>query len=1278
MKIYITFEQNIVSMRKIKTLTAISTVLLASLAFVCKTYGQEEDFTPIYLNTSYSFEERAADLVSRMTLEEKQGQLINTMPAIHRLGINAYQVWGEALHGVASFFNPIQATSFPNSVALGASWDPDLAQRETKAISDEARGSNYGTITGLTYWSPVVEPARDPRWGRNGESFGEDPFLVSKISSGFVKGFMGDHPKYYKAVPTAKHFAANNSEFNRHDGDSQMDDRDLREYYLDPYRNLILDDKIPSIMTAYNRVNGIPVTADPYLVDQIARKNWGMDGYVTSDCGGVNDIYSNHKYVETAAEATAAALIAGVDCNCGSVYGENAIEALDQQLITEAHIDRALLHVYTIRMKVGEFDPPSMVPYTSITPDVLQSQKHIDLAVEIAEKTPVLLKNNRGILPLDRSLLKKIAILGPKADVVELGPYSGQPAEENKISPLAGIQNYIRKSGAQIEVLHSAGAGTASASNLCHFLSFTIEKEDGTTITYEAKDYAEGSNTLVRTGSNLLGSFTSVKNINNDDWAAYESIDLTNAKSISAYIGVPGDGGVLEIRTGSAGGNLLSTLDFTGMHTGLLGGNINVSSKINQIGVSGHQKIYFVFKAPLSQPIDEATIAKAKSADVALVFIGTDDRTSAEEADRGNLDVPGNQVELIQAVANANANTIVVMQTVGMVEIESFKDLENIPGIIWYGYNGQAQGTAIANILFGDVNPGGKLHSTWYKSVEDLAPITDYNLRGQEGDKSRTYWYYDGPVSYEFGYGISYTTFEYSNFKIDTEKITPNDKVTVSVDVQNTGEVDGDEVVQIYVSTPESHPDLQRPIKRLKGFKRVTIPAGITKTVSVEIDVADLWFWDTENERITFDPGKYLFEVGASSRDIKGTVSAVVSGKFKPVLRTVTAECSNVVLELGSKLQTNVTAALSDDSFYDVENRQVEYSSNRPDVATIDAEGMVTAIGSGVALIEASVTIDGNTQSDTYAVKVRPDLNLNGIALNETPLSNFSPEEHGYSFLYAEGQSTIPVVSAEPSNENARISIEQATGMPGTALIHVEDNRTRESAAYALYFGNEAKSDDFTSSSLGAHWQWERYQQDSVSLDRVNGALTIQAETGDIEGENNDANNLLLQNANTDWTVDTKIALSRTPSVLGEQVGVIAYANDDNFVKVVCKYSRGGFMGMVLIPRFEIITELEGSGSTIVSIPALEVLGDDNAFVIRLKKEGSRYTAFYSTNGEFFEELGTTDVILKEVRVGLLAIKGEKPSPMFSFFNRNSGPVDPGFSADFDYFRIESDGMRGW
>ena len=1265
---------------KIGTIIILS---LALIAFDCNTSKHPtsahsttskiaiNDIIPIYLDTAYSFEERAADLVSRMTLEEKQSQLINTMPAIPRLGINAYQVWGEALHGIASFFKPIAATSFPNSVALGAAWDPELAQKETSAISDEARGSNYGTISGLTYWSPVVEPARDPRWGRNGESFSEDPFLVSQIASGFVRGFMGDDPKYYKSVPTAKHFTANNSEFNRHDGDSKMDDRDLHEYYLDPYRNLILKDKIPSIMTAYNRVNGIPVTANNYLVDQIVRKNWGMDGYVTSDCGGVNDLYAEHKYVRTLAEATAAGLIAGVDCNCGSIYSENAIEAIKENLMTEAHIDKALVHLYTIRMKTGEFDPPSAVPYSNIDPSIIESQKHIDLALEIAEKTPVLLKNDGNILPLNSANLKKIALIGPKANVVELGPYSGQPNEANKITPLSGIQTYIKNVGADIEVFHSVGAGTASSSNLCQFTSFTIEKDDGTTQTYKAEEYVEGSNSLVLNTASV-GPFavTSIKNVNDNDWAAFENIDLTEAKSIKAYINVPGDGGLTEIRTGSINGNLLATLDFTGMHTGIVRGT-NISSEINQIGVSGHQKLFFIFKAPLFQPIDEETINLAKAADIAMVFVGTDDRTSSEEADRGSLAIPGNQLELIKAVAKVNPKTVVVMQTVGMVEIESFKAQANIPGIIWYGYNGQAQGAAIANILFGEVNPGGKLHFTWYQTDKNLAPITEYHLRGQKGNKKRTYWYYDGPVTYEFGYGMSYTSFEYSNFKISNEQITPNDKVIISVDVANTGDREGDEIVQVYVSTPESLPVLERPIKRLKGFQRVTLESREKKTVNIEIDIADLWFWDAEQEKLTFDQGEYVFEIGASSRAIKGTVQARLDGDFISKLRTVVAESKDIIFEIGEQTQTNVTAALSDDSFYQIQESQVSYKSDNPDIAIIDDNGVVSAVGSGVTRITASVTVNGITKSDSYPIKVMPNLKLKSIALNDIGLENFSPDQHGYSFLFSGTQTSIPTITAESEGKDIFISIEQAKKIPGTTLINLVDGRTRETSDYAIYFGTKAESDDFSTESLGAHWLWKNYQSEAVRLDPDKKALTIQTESGDIEGGGNDAKNILYQNANTDWTAETKITLSRAPAVLGEQAGIVAFADEDNFMKAVCKYSMGGFMGMTQIPRLEIISEVDGSGSTIASLPAEKALGENNTFTLKIEKKGSRYTIYYSADGENYAMLGIVDLVLKNVNVGLLAVKGQKHGRRRSAEAAGNEP-GPSFACSFDYFHIES------
>jgi beta-glucosidase-like glycosyl hydrolase len=335
-------------------------------------------------------------------------------------------------------------------------------KRETSVIADEARGFNYDVIYTLTYWSPVIEPVRDPRWGRTGESFGEDPFLVSQIGRGFIQGMMGNDPVYLKAVPCGKHYFANNSEFNRHTGSSDMDDRDMREFYLLPYRTLIEKDRLPAIMTCYNAINGIPMSANKYLVDTIARKTYGLDGYITGDCGAISDIFLGHNYAKSNAEAASMGLKSGVDTDCGSVYQTSALEAIKKGLITEADIDRALVNVFTVRMRLGEFDPKSKVPYAGIQPSIINDPAHNELAVEIATKTPVLLKNNvvaktgRKALPMKTDAVKKIAMIGPQADRVELGPYSGMPEASKRITPLAGIKNYIRREFFKNErILHS-------------------------------------------------------------------------------------------------------------------------------------------------------------------------------------------------------------------------------------------------------------------------------------------------------------------------------------------------------------------------------------------------------------------------------------------------------------------------------------------------------------------------------------------------------------------------------------------------------------------------------------------------------------------------------------------------------------------------------------------------------------------------------------------------------------------------------------------------------
>ena len=1271
-------------------------ILLLSFSMLVSFNSKTEKASkePIYLNTAYSFEERAADLVSRMTLEEKQSLLGNTMPAIPRLGINSYNVWGEALHGIASYFNPYAkpSTSFPNSVALGSAWDPQLAERETSAIAEEGRGGNAIAVNGLTYWSPVVEPVRDPRWGRTGESFGEDPFLISRVAGGFVRGMMGNDPTYYKTVPTAKHYFANNSEFNRHTGSSDMDDRDMREFYLAPYKTLIEKDKVPSIMTAYSAVNGIPVTASQFLVDTIARRTYGLDGYVTSDCGGVGDIETGHHYAKSNAEAAAMGLKAGVDSNCGSVYQTGTIDALKEGLITEAEIDKALVNVFVIRMKTGEFDPKSKVPYALIQEDVINSPAHIALAEEVATKTPVLLKNNvvektnKKALPINAGEIKKIALFGPHADKVELGPYSGATVDSNMISPLEGIGSYLSEVNPTVSVAHSNGANTLDLSNLLYVQDFELIKADGSSEKVSAAEFDEKSSAEITKVSTFGGAFT-VRNIKDGDWTSYENIDISNIESMSVNVTIPGAGGAIDVRVGSPTGNLLASFEARGKENseafgGLMRGPTTVTSKVSKLGISGKQTIYLVYHTLPPEAIDEETLALASSSDVAVVFVGTDEKTATEESDRQHLLLPGNQYQLIEAIAGVNPNTVVVMQTLGMVEVDQFKDLPNVKGIIWTGFNGQAQGAAMAKILFGDVNPGGKLNATWYKSLDDIPPITDYTLRGGPNKNGRTYWYFNKDVSYEFGFGLSYTTFDYSNFKISKSQITPNDKITVSVDVKNTGDVNGDEVVQVYMRTPDSPASLQRPIKRLKGFKRVTIPAGQIKTVSIDIDCADLWFWDDENNRITFDQGNYVFEVGSSSQDIKGTVDAKMAGSYKSVLKTVVADCGKIVLNEGNKVKTSVTAAMSDDSFYDINKATVRFKSNNPDVLTVDRNGLVTATGPGVATIKASVTVEGNTVSDSYALKVMPNLTLESVMLDGQKIKTFNPAIKGYSYLLKEG-AKAPVVSAVQSVDDISIDIQQAESVPGSALITLKDNTTVAESKYVVDFGTKGTSDEFKNSTLGNQWKWVRENQENWSLEKSPGELVITGNEGAISGTSNNAENILLQSANSNWTIETEVVFSQPLSKPGQQGGIMSYQDDDNYVKLVYVNATKGFMGSS--QGIELLVEADGSEFSAANLS----FGQSNPFraeptaqkaiIVKLKlvKEGSKYTAYYSTDGKGYKFLGSTEAVLANEKAGLIVCNGPgfASGSLMGMFGRG-GTNDTPLNVAFKYFRIKNTGPK--
>ncbi|MCE5178776.1 MAG: glycoside hydrolase family 3 C-terminal domain-containing protein [Porphyromonadaceae bacterium] len=1276
-------KQNTIDNEIIRLITFCILLLVFSFnGLFAQTSSKGKNKLPIYLNTAYSFEERATDLVSRLTPEEKQTLLGNTMSPIPRLGINKYDVWGEALHGLVGRNDNagMTATSFPNSIAVGNTWDPELIRKEASVIADEARGFNNERIFTLTYWSPVIEPARDPRWGRTAESYSEDPFLVSKLASGFVKGMMGNDPRYLKTVPTGKHYIANNSEYNRHNGSSKLDERDMREYYLTPYKTLIEKESLPSIMTAYNAVNGVPVSASTFLVDSIARKTYGMKGYVTGDCGAISDIFQGHHFLKDGVEATAAGLKAGVDSDCGGEYQSNALEALNRGLITMADIDRALINMMTIRMRLGEFDPPAVVPYSRLRPDIINDPAHNDLALEIATKSPVLLKNEpvatTGIkaLPLAAEKIRTIAVLGPQANRVELGDYSGPIEEHYSISHLQGLRNYIEQHHLPIELFHAEGGNTSRKTDFFVLRSFTTLNSQGKSREYAATAYDAAAPGIIT--SARFGSLT-LQGIKDGDWTAYKNIDITHLDSLILQLNVVQDGGTLEVRVGAATGNVIASQTIDGGSGGprSFGRGTRIALKVNRLGIAGPQDLYFVFREPQAESVDPKILERVASADAALIFVGTDQNTGREESDRFSLSLPGNQIQLIEAVAAVNSHTIVVMQTMGMVEVEFIKQHPHVPGLIYTGYNGQAQGTAMAKILFGEVSPGGKSSVTWYRSVNDLPEFGNYTLRGDAKNNGRTYWYFDKEVSYEFGYGLSYTTFDYRDFSISKKEITPYDRITITADITNSGKMDGDEIVQVYLKTPDAAAK-GRPLKRLKGFKRVTIPAGQTQTVSIDIDCADLWYWDERSKRITFDQGTYTFEVGASSRDIKGSVEAEMKGQFKETLETVVTEVDKMILQKGKKAQTSVSATLKDDSFVAPAQLQIRYKSNNPSVVTVDQNGTITAHQPGVASISAYVTYNGSTASDSYPVKVIPDLRPASILVDGKSLTQLKPEVKAYSFLMKD-QLTIPVVEAVAVSETTGVEIEQASTIPGTAIVRFIDYHTMEENSYYLNFDRSAVSDEFNNSQIGSPWKWIRENDEHHSFTSNPGSLTITTEKGDISEQSNNARNLLLQSANNDWALETRLIGSRAPSQ-PENAGITAWQDDHNFVKLMLRAVTKTTRQREPQPgTIELLLEENDIARSVATLDLKEMITGDQFLYLRLTKAGAHYTAYYSLDGKEYQQLGSADATLRDIKVGLIACDGIITQSMTSTFWFDSDTTKPEtpFDVSFDYFHIKNNAV---
>ncbi|MEJ2627570.1 MAG: glycoside hydrolase family 3 C-terminal domain-containing protein [bacterium] len=772
-----------------------------------------------------SYKERLTDLINLMTIDEKISQLVNHADSIPRLGISEYNYWSEALHGVLAS----GATSFPQAVALGSTWDPDLVYGIGTAISDEARVKNMTENKGLTYWSPTINIARDPRWGRNEESYSEDPYLLSRIGVAFIKGMQGNDPYYLKSVSTPKHFIANNEEERRHTGSSDVDMRSLFEYYLPAFRQAIIEGKAYSIMGAYNELNQVPCNANMFLLHDLLRRDWGFNGYVVSDCGGIFDMIYRHHFFETGAEAVARSILAGCDLNCGIAYRRHLGEALQEGLLEEKDLDRALERVLSARFRLGEFDPPEIVPYTSIPKDKLDCQEHRILALEAAQKSMVLLKNN-GILPLKKDKVKSIAVMGPNAVKTQLGIYSGSPNVQ--VSPLAGIKEKAVSLGINVEYFKGCdfGGGLLSPIEPQNFA-----KIEGTDQKAPAPGIPEDRFSIRWRGKIIPPETIHQIGVNNDDGVR---LYVDNKLIIDDWRDHSEIANKAEI-TLQAGKEYDITLEFY------------------ENGLNADAKLTW------DLPQDDFSKAKEVAAkhDAVVLVLGISPMISQEGLDRAEIELPVVQRNLVEEVSKVNNNIIIVLVNGGPLALAGTEYKAEAIVEAWYA--GEFGGKAIADVLFGDVNPGGKLPETFYVSTQQLPPFPDYDLINHP----RTYMYFEQPVLYPFGHGLSYTQFEYSNMKLKSDKINKDGKIQLQFTIQNTGKMKGDEVAQVYVHQVDA--SLKVPINQLKRFQRITLAPGENKTLTFKIPISELSFYDIKTNDFKIKPGKWEIQVGSSCKDIR-------------------------------------------------------------------------------------------------------------------------------------------------------------------------------------------------------------------------------------------------------------------------------------------------------------------------------------------------------------------------------------------------------------------------
>lgn len=851
------------------------TVGMLSLLLATSCSEKRQDYP--FRNPDLPVEERIEDLLSRLTPEEKVGQMMHQTPAIERLGIPAYDWWNEALHGVA---RAGQATVFPQAIAMAATFDEDALHETFTMVSDEARAKyhryqqdkEYDRYKGLTFWTPNINIFRDPRWGRGMETYGEDPYLTERMGLAVVKGLQGDDPNYFKTHACAKHYAVHSGpEWNRHEFDVSVSPRDLHETYLPAFETLVKEGNVQEVMCAYNRFEGKPCCSSDKLLIDILRNSWGYDRIILSDCGAIDDFWQKdkrtprHETHPDAESASADAVLNGTDLECGGSY-RALNKALKDGKISEEALNVSLRRLLKGRFELGMFDPDDRVPYSKIPYSVVESPKHIAQAQDMARKSMVLLKNKNNTLPLSKNL-KKIAVVGPNAadSTMLWSNYNGFPS--HTVTILDGIRKKVPNTEVVYElgcnhtndfvivdlgnhVTSAAGQGFACE----YFNNMDFEGEPVYKGIAKELRYTTGGNTQFAPNVNLT-QFTARFN---GTFEAPETGEVEfKISGNDAFRLFIGEEKVGEVWENEYGAERTYTLNAEA------GKKYPVKVEYMQRLGSAELNLLIGKRTAVDY---KGTADKVKQADVIIFAGGISPRLEGEEmpvyvegfkkGDRTNIELPKVQKEMIKAL-KATGKPIVYVVCTGSALALNWEEA-NIDAILNAWYGGQEGGTAVADILFGDYNPSGRLPITFYKSVDQLPDFQDYNMQG------RTYRYMTQEPLYPFGYGLSYTTFDFRNAKLSQNKIAKDQSVTLSLDIANTGQTDGDEVAQVYIKNPN---DPKGPLKALKAFKRVNVKAGSTQQVSIELEPKAFQSFNDQTQTMEVRPGKYKVLYGSSSAD---------------------------------------------------------------------------------------------------------------------------------------------------------------------------------------------------------------------------------------------------------------------------------------------------------------------------------------------------------------------------------------------------------------------------